>query len=92
MNTYDIKLTGSIDRLAVFLSDMLEKQITPFNKNYKFELADLNWSTLGSGDSVSEGKYTFDSALRSKDIKDIENNYKIKLTSKKVTNETVSTS
>lgn len=92
MNTYDIKLNGSIDRLGVFLSDLLEKQITPLNKNYKFKLEDLNWATLADGSSQSEGRYTFDSALRSKDIKDIENNYKIKLTSKKVTNETVSTS
>ena len=92
MNTYDIKLTGDIDRLAVFLSDLLEKRITPLNKGYKFEIEDLSWSTLGSGDSVTEGRYTLDSALKSKDIKDIEDDYKIKMTSRKVSNEAVSTS
>jgi len=92
MNTYEIKLTGSVEKISVFLSDLLEKQITPMNKNYDMKIDDMFWETDVNGGSIAGGKFSFGKAFRNKDLKDIHNEYKINMTMRKVNDEAVATS
>jgi hypothetical protein len=93
MSKYDMTITGSIDKMTVFLSDMTEKQITQFNTlGFLRNVENLSWGLLTDGKSEASGIFDFAVDVVSREsIKQVEKSYGVKVVSRKVNDEAVVT-
>lgn len=86
MSTYDVKVTGDLNRLGNFLADLLERQITPLNLKYhNLKIDDLKWMTLENGSSESKGRiHVYEDKIKRLHLAQINKEYKVKITATKL--------
>lgn len=80
MTTYNMTISGALDSVVEMLVDLVEKQATGFNLNYKLEIGDADWATMSEKSSMLNADMTFDRELERKDIRVFEDTYKVKVT------------
>jgi len=88
MSTYDVKVTGDLNKVGTFLADLLERQITPLNLKYhNLKIDDLKWMTLENGSSETNGRiHVHEDKIKRLHLTQINTQYRIKITAKKVEN------
>ena len=86
MSTYDVKVSGELNKVGNFLGDLLERQITPLNLKYhNLKIEDLRWMTLDNGSSESKGRVqVHEDKIKRLHLMQINNEYKVKIEAKKV--------
>lgn len=86
MSTYNVKVTGDLNRVGTFLADLLERQITPLNLKYhNLKIDDLKWMTLEGGSSESKGRvHIHEDKIKRLHLTQINKEYNIKITAQKV--------
>ena len=78
-NNYDMRITGTIDGITKVLTDLLEKQNTGFNLNYKMKIKDVNWFTNMDETSTARVKAGFDRELERRDLRIFQDTYNVVL-------------
>lgn len=82
---YTITVKGTVNNIASFLTDFVERQSTNLNKNYDLKIKELRWATNSPSDSLARGSLSIASKCFSKaDLGDIRETYNVKLILKKV--------
>jgi hypothetical protein len=85
---YTLTAKGEVDRIASFLTDLVERGSTSLNKKYKLRISNISWDTDMDNNSVVKAGISVDSKFISKsDLDDIRDSYAIRLTNKKVSND-----
>lgn len=80
---YKLTITGEVENIAGFLSDLLENQTTPLNSEYNIQFGNIEWTTDLNNRSVAVADFTADKTLLKSDLDVIRQQYSVTVVSRR---------